>query len=215
MKNLSLILNAVLLVAVGILFYLQFSENKKASSDGDESKAGSATIPSELRVAYINSDSVLQNYEYLKANRVQMEAKTKKIEQEYRNRAQGLQNEITAYQRNVTNMTLGQVKAVEEDLGKKQQNLQLYQQSISQQLMEEEAKLNKELYDRITAYLKKYAAENNLHFVLKFDVSSDVLYAGDALDVSQDVIKGLNAEYLQEKSPTAKPAQKDSTATKK
>ena len=69
-----------------------------------------------------------------------MEAKTKKIEQEYRNRAQGLQNEITAYQRNVTNMTLGQVKAVEEDLGKKQQNLQMYQQSLSQQLMEEEAK---------------------------------------------------------------------------
>ena len=116
-------------------------------------------IAGDLKVAYINSDSVLKNYDYLKANRVQMEAKTKKMEQEYRNRAQGLQNEITAYQRNVTNMTLGQVKAVEEDLGKKQQNLQMYQQSLSQQLMEEEAKLNKELYDRVTAYLKKYANE--------------------------------------------------------
>lgn len=213
MKNLSFALNAVLLVAVGVLFYLHFSGKKTYTSDG-ETSAG-ATLPSELKVAYINSDSVLQHYDYLKVNRVQIEAKTKKIEQEYRNRAQGLQNEITAYQRNVNSMTLGQVKAVEEDLGKKQQNLQMYQQSISQQLMEEEAKLNRELYDRVTAYLKKYAAEKDLHFVLKFDVSSDVLYAGDALDVSQDVIKGLNAEYQQEKTGGVKTVKKDSTATKK
>lgn len=213
MKNLSLILNAVLLVAVGLLFYLHFSE-KKTAGPAVETSSG-AVLPSELRVAYINSDSVLQHYEYLKANRVQLEAKSKKIEQEYRNRAQGLQNEITAYQRNVTNMTLGQVKAVEEDLGKKQQNLQMYQQTISQQLMEEEAKLNKELYDRVTAYLKKFAAEKDLHFVLKFDVSSDVLYAGDALDVSQDVILGLNSEYEQEKSGGTAAAKKDTTSTKK
>jgi outer membrane protein len=213
MKNLSLILNAVLLVAVGVLFYLHFSD-RKTSAPVVETSSG-AVLPSELRIAYINSDSVLQHYEYLKANRVQIEAKTKKIEQEYRNRAQGLQNEITAYQRNVTNMTLGQVKAVEEDLGKKQQNLQMYQQTISQQLMEEEAKLNKELYDRVTAYLKKFAAEKDLHFVLKFDVSSDVLYAGNALDVSQDVIAGLNAEYEQEKTGGKQAAKKDTTSTKK
>jgi outer membrane protein len=213
MKNLSLILNAVLLVAVGVLFFLHFS-GKKTSASGGETSAGT-TLPSELKVAYINSDSVLQNYDYLKANRVQIEAKTKKIEQEYRTRAQGLQNEITAYQRNVTNMTLGQVKAVEEDLGKKQQNLQMYQQSISQQLMEEESKLNQDLYNRVTSYLKKYAAEKDLHFVLKFDVSSDVLYAGEMLDVSQDVIKGLNAEYQQEKSGGAAAVKKDTTDNKK
>jgi outer membrane protein len=210
MKNLSLILNAVLLVAVGVLFYLHFS-NKNTSSSSSDSSA--STVPGDIKIAYINSDSVLEHYEYLKTNRVQIEEKTKKIEQEYRNRAQGLQNEITAYQRNVSNMTLGQVKAVEEDLGKKQQNLQLYQQSLSQQLMEEEAKLNKALYDRVTTYLKKYAAEKNLHVVLKYDPTSDVLFAGEALDVSKDVIKGLNEEYLQEKSgPKVK---KDSTATKK
>jgi outer membrane protein len=210
MKNLSLILNAVLLVAVGVLFYLHFSSKNTSSSSSESS---GSTVPGDIKIAYINSDSVLEHYEYLKANRVQIEEKTKKIEQEYRNRAQGLQNEITAYQRNVSSMTLGQVKAVEEDLGKKQQNLQMYQQSLSQQLMEEEAKLNKALYDRVTTYLKKYASEKNLHVVLKYDPNSDVLFAGEALDVSKDVIKGLNDEYLQEKSGTK--VKKDSTTTKK
>ena len=133
MKNLSLILNAILLVAVGVLFFLHFSrESHPQQSDSHR------PVPGDLKIAYINSDSVLKHYEYLKVNKVQLEEKTKKMEQDYRNRAMGLQNEITAYQRNVSNMTLGQVKAVEEDLGKKQQNLQMYQQSLSQQLMEEE-----------------------------------------------------------------------------
>ena len=204
MKNLSLVLNAILLVAVGVLYYLHFSTGKSSSTSESTVAAG------DLKIAYINADTVLKYYEYLKTTKVKMEEKTKKMDQDYRNRAMGLQNEIAAYQRNVSNMTLGQVKAVEEDLGKKQQNLQMYQQSLSQQLMEEEAKIQRELYDRITVFLKKYGSEKGLQIVLKFDPTSDVLFAGQPLDISQDVITGLNAEY---KLEGAKP-KADSTATK-
>ncbi len=107
------------------------------------------------------------------------------MEQDLRNRATGLQNEIAAYQRNVNNMTFGQQKAVEEDLGKKQQNFQMYQQTLEQQLSMEGAKLQKELYERITAYLKKYGAEKGLQVVLKYDTGSDVLYGVEGLDISQ------------------------------
>lgn len=206
MKNLSLILNIVLLVAVAVLFYLHFKPAGESSTSGTSVTAG------DLKVAYINSDTVLKYYEYLKTQKSQLEAKTQKMESEFRNRAMGLQNEIAAYQRNVSSMTLGQVKATEEDLTKKQQNLQLYQQSLSQQLMDEEAKLNKELYDRVTAFLKKYGTEKSLQLVLKRDQASDVLWATDMLDVSQDVIKGLNDEYATEKSGGVKA---DSTATRK
>jgi outer membrane protein len=138
----------------------------------------------------------------LKVNREQLEQKTKKMDQDLQNRTQGLRNEIAAYQRNVSSMTLGQVRAVEEDLGKKQQNLQMYQQSLQQQLMQEEAKLNKELYDRITGFLKGYGRERGLHVVLKFDPTSDVLYGGESLDITQDVIQGLNASYQGETTKT-------------
>lgn len=209
MKNLSLILNAVLLVAVVILYVLYFSGSGKVQSKSSVSDTSAVN----LKVAYINSDSVLKYYDYLKVNRDQLEAKTKKMDQDLRNRTVGLQNEITAYQRNVSGMTLGQARAAEEDLGKKQQNLQLYQQSLQQQLMQEEAKLNKELYDRITGFLKKYGQEKGLQVVLKFDPTSDVLYGGESLDITQDVIKGLNEAYQTEKtSPATKP---DSASAKK
>lgn len=208
MKNLSLILNAILLVAVIILFYLHFSTGKPATSS-----ASSGSALADSKIAYIKSDSVLQHYDYLKVQRDALEAKTKKMDQDYRNRAQGLQNEIAAYQRNVSSMTLGQVRATEEDLGKKQQNLQMYQQTLSQQLMEEEAKLNKELYDRITVFLKKYGEEKGLQVVLKFDPTSDVLYAVDALDISGEVTDRLNEEYRVEKAGGT--TKTDTTAKKK
>lgn len=208
MKNLSLILNAVLLVAVIILYVLHFSAPKAHSTS---STSDTSTV--NLKLAYINSDSVLKHYDYLKVNREQLEAKTKKMDQELRTRTVGLQNEITAYQRNVSGMTLGQARAAEEDLGKKQQNLQLYQQSLQQQLMQEEAKLNKELYDRITGFLKEYGQEKGLQVVLKFDPTSDVLYGGAGLDITEDVIKGLNESYQTEKKGPA--AKSDTTAAKK
>jgi outer membrane protein len=194
MKNLSLVLNIVLLVAVGVLYYLHFS----TPSGSTVNSAGEVRPASDLQIAYINSDTVLKYYDYLKVSRDRLEAKTKKMEQDLRNRAQGLQNEFAAYQRNVSNMTLGQVKATEEDLAKKQQNYQMYQQSLQQEIMQEEATLNKALYDRITAFLDKYGKEKGIQVVLKFDPTSDVLHVAEGLDISQDVIKGLNEEYKNE-----------------
>ena len=207
MKNVSLILNAVLLVAVGVLFYLHFSGGPSKSVESSSATPGS--IPSDIKIAYIRSDSVLKNYDFFKANRGVLEGKQKKAEQALKDRMLGLQNEVQSYQRNVGSMTLSQVKAVEEDLTKKQQNLQMYERSLSQQLMEEEAKMTQELYDRITAFLKKYGAENNIHVVLKYDQTSDVLYGGEALDITNAVVVGLNETYKNEKTSG------DSTAVKK
>lgn len=194
MKNLSLILSSVLLVAVAVLYYLHFSSNGSKSSSSTGAPIG------DLSIAYINSDSVLKNYDFFKDAQVALEAKEKKMGDDYRNRAQSLQSEITAYQRNQGNYTIGQARALEEDLGKKQQNLQMYQQSLSQELMNEQSKAQKELYDRITTFLKKYGQENGLQLVLKYDVSSDVLYGVEPLDITKVVVKGLNESYKAEQS---------------
>lgn len=206
MKNISLILNIVLLVAVAVLYYLHFSGDKSTSVSSDSG------IPTDIRIAYVNADSLAKYYDYLKETRDIMEAKTKRMDQDFQKRAQGLQNEFTAYQRNVNNMTLGQVKATEEDLAKKQQNLQLYQQRLSQEVMQDEARINRELYEKVTAYLSKYGKEKGIQYILKFDNTSDVLHAASALDVTSDVIKGLNEEYKTSKGGAPKT---DSTSVKK
>ncbi|MBX2913503.1 MAG: OmpH family outer membrane protein [Cyclobacteriaceae bacterium] len=207
MKQASIIINVVLAVGLAILYYLHF--NGSRSSHPAASAEGAAGTLGDLRIAYINADSVLAHYEFYKINREKLEAKGKKMDTDLNNRAQGLQREITSYQNTVANLTIGQARALEEDLTKKQQNLRVYQERLSQELAIEENKFNKELYDRITAYLKDYGKQNNIHAVLKYDLTSDLLYAGDAIDITKDVIAGLNEGYKNEKSPAS-----DSTKVK-
>jgi outer membrane protein len=205
MKNLSLVLSSISLAAVIVLFYLHFSPRKASTvSTGDETVT-------DLKVAYINSDTVLKYYDYFKVAKEKLEAKGKTLNQDLENRAQSLQNDITSYQRNVGSMTIGQAKAVEEDLGKKQQNFRLYQQSLEQELATDQAKMNEELYANVTAFLKKYGQEKGLQMVLKYDPSSDVLYGGSGIDITKDVIKGLNDSYTAGKTD----AGKDTTSAKK
>lgn len=208
MKNISLILNGVLLLAVAILYYLHFS------STHSETKSQEPAAAANLKLAYINSDTVLKYYDYFNVNRQKLEDKGKKMDQEFRNRAQSLQNDINAYQRNLGSMTIGQAKAVEEDLGKRQQNLQLYQRSLEQEIINEQSKMNEELYKKITDYLKIYGQANGLDAVLKYDPTSDLLYGGQALDITQVVIKGLNEAYKSE-STTPGTTKADTTKTKK
>ena len=203
MKNLPIALSGISLVAIAVLYYLHFSTYPTGNKP-------STMATGELKVAYINSDSVLKYYDYYKEVRTRFEAKGKKLDQDLQNRAQSLQNEIGAYQRNVNTMTIGQAKAVEEDLGKKQQNFRVYQQSIEQELSNEQAKVNVELYRNITTFLKAYGAEKGLEAVLKYDPSSDLLYGSAALDITQDVIKGLNVAYQQNLT-----VKKDSVGVKK
>ncbi len=208
MKNLSLILNAVLIVAVAFLYYNQFS----SSSASEEVNSQTSNYDGDYSVVYINSDSVLVKYDYFKEIQGELQGQSQKLENEYKNRAEGLQREVNDFQRTVNSLTIGQAKALEEDLLKKQQNLQVYQQNLSQQLLKEEAKLNKQLYDKITTYLRKYSMENNIDLVVKFNQGSDVLYANDGMDVTNAVIEGLNAEYNTE-SQSDTGAVQDSTAT--
>lgn len=205
MKNLSLALNGVLAIAVIFLYYLHFSGSSTMKQTG-------STASGNMKMAYINSDSVLKYYDYFKVSREKLEAKGMQLDKDLKARATGLQGEFESYQRSVNSMTIGQARAVEEDLTKKRQNLQLYQESLSQQMAVDQERMTKELYDKVTSYLRKYGEENNLEIVFKYDATSDVLFASDSMDISSTVVKGLNESYRMEKSM---PAAKDSVTKKK
>ena len=204
MKNLSLILNAVLLVAVIVLYFLHFS----AGNDQQPPASANTAAPIPVQIAYINSDTLLKNYEFSKKAADDLENKKDELQAEYENRARGLQTEIENFQRNAQNMTIAQARAVEEDLTKKQQNLLRYQETLTQTLVQQEARISNELYDKVAQYLRDYGLANNYQLVLTYQKGSGVLYANDSLNITQEVVKGLNQAYADEGN------QADSTAVK-
>jgi outer membrane protein len=77
-------------------------------------------------------------------------------------------------------------------------------------LQQEQAKKTDALLTNIQNYLKKYNSGNKFDMVIGYSKGGGVLYAKEDLDITQEVLKGLNEEY---KSSGKKPAA-DTTAKK-
>ena len=65
MKNINYVINGVLAVAVIILFIMQLSDKKESTVAPAYSAEGEVST-NVLPVAYVNVDSLLQNYNYSK-----------------------------------------------------------------------------------------------------------------------------------------------------
>jgi outer membrane protein len=169
------------------------------SCEKNESETGasddSTMAKTNLTLAYVNSDSLASNYLYFEEVTKQLDEIKVKYEKEFANRATGLQRQIENFQKTANNMTIAQARAIEEDLTRKQQNLQQYQQTLTQDLLREEAKLNKKLYEAVAKYLENYGQENGLDFIFKHSAGGEIWYGDSSMDITGEIIKGLNNEY--------------------
>ena len=87
----------------------------------------------------------------------------------------------------------------------------LFRDNAAGNLQQEQAKKTDELLSKIHDYLKKYNAGDKYDMVIGYSKGGGVLYAKEDLDITQDVLKGLNEEY---KKSGDKPAAADTTSKK-
>lgn len=150
-------------------------------------------------IVFVNSDSLVNNYEYFKAVKVKLQKLSESAQAEIAAKGQAFQKEVAAYQKTASALTPMQKATTEKRLAAKQQNLQALSQNTGKQLQDEEADQNAKLYDRIAAYLKTYTKAKGYKIVLTYSKSNpSMLYGDDSLDVTRDVVAGLNDEYKKE-----------------
>lgn len=198
MKNLSLILNAVLAVAVIILFWLVLG-NKTSEAGGKKALMGKGAVSvGKLPIAYINIDSLLLNYQFAKdAN----EALTKRQEESrltINTKARQLQTEMGEFQRKLENNAfLSRERAEQEQvrLQKKQQELQQMDGKLSQELMQVQQKMSEGLRDTITKFIKEYNKDGKYEMILSNTSSDNVLWASKGYDITEEVTRMLNERF--------------------
>jgi len=89
-KHLSLILNGILAVAVVVLFILHFSGNENESNSTEIAEEAAALVAKDFTIAFINSDSLVDNLEFLKEEQKKLEAKSEQMNQNFRSRVERL-----------------------------------------------------------------------------------------------------------------------------
>ncbi len=147
-------------------------------------------------IVYVNSDSLLNNYTYFKEIKAKFESKSEKAQSDLKQKGAAFQREVAAYQQGANTMSADQRAEIEKRLARKQQELQGYQQNAGAALQNEEATENEKLYNKVAEYLKKHAKIKGYKLVLTYSkTNSALLFADESLDVTKEVIKGLNEEY--------------------
>ena len=188
MKNLSIVLNVVLFVAVIVLYVLYFSGHKSPETAMTSKVAGTADA---TKIVYINTDTLLNNYQLaVELN----EAFLKKLNI----KAKAIDQEGTEFQRKLQNNGfISEARAIEarDQLLVKQENFRRLQQEMMDKASREQSELNKQLFDEITNFLKEYNKEKGFSIVLSTQLGGNVLYAEDGFDITKEIVDRLNANY--------------------
>ncbi len=175
-----------------MLFY-GCNQPATTSTEGETTSTIGST--GELKVAFVYTDSVINKYDYFVKKSEEITEKGKKFEGELQSRAQGFEREVANFQQSANTMTQNQALAKQDELGKKQQNLMTYRDNLMQELSVDEANLYNEVYTEVQDFLKTYAQENSLDVILSYTRGGAVWYASDAMDLTKEVIEGLNKKY--------------------
>ncbi len=200
MKNLSLILNAVLIVAVGVLFYLHFSAGKTPAT-GRVSAQGVNIVGPDMPIVYINNDSLLSNYTYFKDMQDEFADKQSELEAELNLRSRQYEASALDYQNKVQKglVTRREAAELEQQLLQEQQNLLQFRDNLSMQLSEEEQVSNRRLVNNIMEYLVEYNKNYNYQFIFSNSFGDNMLFANEQLDITKSVLEGINEKYEKEK----------------
>ncbi len=201
MKNLSLILNAVLIVAVGVLFYLHFS-TKGSAKPGPARTEGINLVQPDVPIVYVNIDTLLNNYEYFTDMQKDFTDKQSELEAELNNRSRQYEASAMDAQNKVQKglVTRREAAELEQQLMAEQQSLLQYRDELTMQLQEEEQVSNRKLINAIMEYLKVYNEDQNYQFIFSNSFGDNVLLANEQLDITYIVLPGLNEQYRAEKA---------------
>ncbi len=180
-----------------------FSSCTQSGTSADASGAGSEEAAevsiTDLKIAYVMTDSVIAKFDYFKEKSEEITEKGRKFESELSSRARGFEQEVSNFEQTANSMTPNQARAKQEDLMKKERNLMTYRDNLMQELSADESKLYGDVYDKIADYLKVYADENDLEMILSYTRGGAVWYSKKSLDVTEHVIDGINKKYASQK----------------
>ncbi|MBB6500520.1 OmpH family outer membrane protein [Pedobacter cryoconitis] len=195
--KLSTLATAVALVSV--MASCQNKDNKAATTTAP-AKTDATAVKQNESIVYVNSDSLLTKYQYFKDLKVKLDAKSKAAQTDLAAKQQAFQREVAQYQQTQNTLPADQRATTEQRLARKQQELQAYQQNAGAALQNEQGAEQEKLYNKIADYLKIYAKGKGYKMVLTYQKgNSAILFADPSLDVTSEVITGLNEGYKADK----------------
>ena len=173
-----------------------------ASPKMDEQPASDDASASGFKIAFVEVDSLMTQYDFAKDYSVTLQKKSNNARNTLNQKGTALQAAVNNFQQKLNNngfQSREQAASVQAALERQQRDLQELQARLENELANETAKFNEALRDSLNNFLKAYNKDKQYDIILS-KAGDNILFADKRYDITQDVINGLNKRY----KPTAK-----------
>jgi outer membrane protein len=198
--RLLIIWNAVITLALVLLFFtFQYPTTEKGTKieKSAENIADSAVVsmPKYAKIAYINTDSLFKELSMYKDMEEDLVAERLKAENRYRGEAQKLEKDYNNLRDKAPYMTQAQGEIEQVKLMAKRDELLKMEEDLSANLAEKESRSLQKIKATLEDFLERYNRDKGYHYILGKSQIGGILYAEKALDITPEIVAGLNSEY--------------------
>ena len=202
MKKISIIAGVVALMA----FAVSCNQNQAAAPAAAAAQDSTAVAGS---IVFFKMDKVMEGYDMANDLNSVFETKTSGIQAEIDRRGKKLEKDMTDFQNKVDKglLTTSVAQAQYQKIQQQQQDYQQYVVRKQQEMAEEQQVMMNQIANAISEFVQEYNAEHQYALILATAgpiLSTPVVTGDPKLDITQDLLAGLNAAYIKTKEATKK-----------
>lgn len=194
MKNYKRI-TFVLAAIVSMIIFTQCSMGNDAA---DTQQPAATEANQGLKIVFVDLDTLMANYNFAKDINTDMMRKEEDIKLKLTEKIKNLQANQADFERKYKNNVYATPERAQQEYNrivKMEQDIAQFEQSMAVEFEKEGAEKNKALRDSINAFIKTYNAEKGYDYILT-RIGDNFLYANEALDITKEVVDGLNSRYV-------------------
>lgn len=169
--------------------------NNQSKIDENQTVESSTDTQSELRIAYVEVDSIMTQFDYAKEKSKELEKKSLNARNTLSQKGNQFQTAANNFQQKLQNngfTSREQAESAQAALQRQQNDLAALQSRLENELASEQQKFLQSLQDSLNNFLEIYNKEKKYDIIIN---KSAILYAGKKFDITNDVINGLNKRY--------------------
>ena len=175
------------------------------TTTGTSDKNGADSTAVAGSIVYFDLDRVLNEYDMANDLRSVAETKINSINQEVNRRGSKLEKDIKTFQDKINKglMTQSVAEIQSKKLQDQQNNFNQYAAQKQQEIAEEQQVMMNQIADAIKTFIDEFNATRGYAMILTTQgdiLPAPVVTADPALDITDEILEGLNAAYVKSKA---------------
>ena len=193
-------------VAAAVVLAVSCNQNNGTATQAAPAQDSTAGAGSSV---FFNLDKVLQGYDMANDLNSVFETKTSGIQAEIDRRGKKLEKDANDFQSKVDKglLTTSVAQAQYQKLQQQQQEYQEYAVRKQQEMAEEQQVMMNQIANAIAEFVEEYNQTHQYAMILSTSgniLTSPVVIGEDRLDITEDLLAGLNAAYIKTKETQKK-----------